>query len=487
MNTEQNKRGPKRGIRALRRRAAWILLCVVLSAGAVYGFSKNQPKKYTATAGLVFNNQQVAGLPSIVDVSATASTPVRAAALANAKASQFVAEQQNSNHAYYASVLRQVNKRLAGLSAPQRAGVAGLALQERAQSLTILAELRDSNVQIAHAATVPTSPSSPKIVRNTILGAVVGLLLGLGLAFLLERLDRRIREPNDLETIYGVRLLGVVPKSDVLSRSARAKGSVNEALPHAEAEAFNLLHAHLRLLTVDRELRTLLVVSAAPGDGKTTVARHLATAAERMGSRVLLLEADMRHPTVAQQLDLPAGPGLSDVLSGTESLWSATWMVDLDSASANGAGAQMRFGGPMLDVLVAGDELPLNPGELMDNHAMDTVLEQAKSNYDFVVIDTPPLAAVSDAFPLLRKVDGVIIVGRVGRTRRDVAQRLHATLSGAGVPLLGVVANGVRVGRHDPYSYSKDYADLEAERFPTPTGFAAEPWYEDAPEPTTEP
>jgi Mrp family chromosome partitioning ATPase len=115
----------------------------------------------------------------------------------------------------------------------------------------------------------------------------------------------------------------------------------------------------------------------------------------------------------------------------------------------------------MFDVLVAGAALPPNPGELIESHAMESLLEQAKAKYDLVVVDTPPLTAVSDAFPLLRKVDGVIIVGRVGRNRRDVAQRLHETLTGAGAPLLGVVANGFKQGRrgsYGSYGYAYDYA-----------------------------
>ena len=111
-----------------------------------------------------------------------------------------------------------------------------------------------------------------------------------------------------------------------------------------------------------------------------------------------------------------------------------------------------------LDVLVAGAALPPNPGELIESHAMESLLERAKSTYDLVVIDTPPLTAVSDAFPLLGKVDGVIIVGRVGRNRRDVAERLHETLTGAGAPLLGVVANGFKSGRLGSYGYGYDYA-----------------------------
>jgi capsular exopolysaccharide synthesis family protein len=168
--------------------------------------------------------------------------------------------------------------------------------------------------------------------------------------------------------------------------------------------------AHLRYFNVDRDVRTLLVVSAIPGDGKTTIAHHLAAAAARVGARVLLLEADLRRPVLAQQLGAQPGPGLADVLIGAVPWSEATQAIDVDEPS--GEGAKVRT----LDVLVAGAGLPPNPGELVETDrrsasAMETLLERAKSEYDLVVIDTPPLTAVSDAFPLLGKVDGVVIVG----------------------------------------------------------------------------
>jgi capsular exopolysaccharide synthesis family protein len=505
MDSVPTNLSPEQLLGVLRRRTPWILLCVVLVAGGAYAFSKHQAKKYTATASLVFNNnqvsQQVAGLPvsnstspqaqqntnvklvqlgdmaektaaalgrgltkekvradlsvgaegesNVVNVAATAATPALAAAIANTYTNQFVAEQQNSNHAYYASALRLVDKQLAVLTPQERAGTAGLALQDRAQSLGVLAELRNGDVQVAQAAAIPKSPSSPRVSRNTILGLVLGLVVGLGVAFLLEHFDRRIREPKDLEEIYRLPLLGVVSESDALSRSGKGKGEPRRTLPPGEEEAFQLIRAHLRYFNVDRELRTLLVASAAPRDGKTTVARHLARAGAMVGSRVLLLELDLRRPTLSQALGVNPGPGVSDVLIGAVSAADATQTIGVEGGDATG--------GRSLSVIVAGAALPPNPGELLETHAMEALLDWAKASYDLVVIDTPPLIAVSDAFPLLRKVDGVIIVGRVGRNRRDVAERLHVILTGAGAPLLGVVANGFRSRGLGSYGYGYGY------------------------------
>jgi capsular exopolysaccharide synthesis family protein len=487
----------------LRRRAVWIVLCFVLVTAASYIYSKHQTKQYTATASLVFSEtqlgQQLAGLSvassnnaraqqntnlklvqlgdmaaktaglldhgltkeevsaalsvsaqaesNIVNVSASATSPALAADIANTYTNQFVTEQQRSKHVYYASALRLVNKQLAALPPRQVAEPAGLALQGRAQSLRLLAKLQSGDVQLAQAATVPTSPSSPQVARNTILGAVLALLLGLGIAFLLERLDRRIKEPKDLEAIYGLPVLGVIPESDALSRAGRPDGGARDVLPPGETEIFRMIRAHLRYFSVDRDLRTLLVISAARGEGKTTVSRHLAEAGAAMGGRTLLMEADLRAPTLATQLGIAPGPGLADVMSHSDlTLNEAIQSLDVGQPSSR-EGREHR-----MDVLLSGFMQPPNPAELIESGAMQAVLEQAKSAYELVVIDTPPLTAVSDAFPLLSKVDGIIVVGRIGRNRRD-AEDLHETLRPVEAPLLGVVANGLKSRGRTPYAY----------------------------------
>ena len=400
------------------------------------------------------------GDTTIVVVAATWTSAKGAATIANDYASIFANEQNNANHSQFVAALKVTEKQLSKLTTTvEQQSAQGVSLASRLSTLEGLVELKSTAVQVSSTAGIPNSTSSPKTKTNVLLGAIFGLLLGFGVVFLLERLDQRVRDPADLEAIYGLPLLGVVPESTALARSGRERGAA-VGLPPREAEIFHLIRAHLRYFEVDRDLQTLLVSSAASEDGKTTIARCLAVAAAQMGSRVLLLEADLRRPRLATQFGLPPGPGLADVLIGAVPLSEATQLVDPDPP-----GREVSLGRP-LAVLVAGADPPPNPGELLESLAMERVLEQSRVAYDLVVVDTAPLSLVSDSFPLLRKVDGVIIVGRLGRTRRDVAQGLRQTLAGGGSPLLGVIANGYKARRKPPLGYSYDYSDS---RVSTPT------------------
>jgi capsular exopolysaccharide synthesis family protein len=512
----------------LRRRVPLIVLCALVVAGAAYGFSKRETKKYTTTASLAFSvnplSQQIAGLPpsssgnllaqqasnlelvklgdmaaktasilghgltaqsvaeslhisgegesSVVGVSATATSPALAAEIANTYTLQFVKEQQAANRQYFTSALALVHKQLAALSPQQRGSPVGVQLQDRAQTLDLLTELQYGNVKVAQEAALPTSQSSPKTPKNTLVGGILGLLVGLGLAFVLERLDRdrRIREPEDLEAIYHVPVLGVIAQSPALARptphdrhptphDGRSTPHDWHPLPAADAEAFQLIRARLRFFNASRSLRTVLITSAAPGDGTSTIARHLAEAAAHVGSRVLLLEADLRDPTLAHDLALKPGPRLQDILAGTASLDEATHPITQHTPPGTQATEHT------LDVLPSAPAA--NPSELLESHAMTALLEQAKSIYDLVLIDTPPLTTTADAFPLLHAIDGVLIVSRLRHSRRDAAQLLHHTLTTSHTPQLGVIANSPTT---NPHPHHPTHTNTPSHPTPTPNG-----------------
>lgn len=500
-------------LRILRQRAPLIIMCAVLAAGAAFALSQAQTKQYTATAQILFRNaqldQQAAGLQvvnqsnpqpqadtnlklaslpkvaaetatalghaltqkevanaiavaqetdtDLATVSATWTSPSFAAKLANTYAQRVIADRQRADATYYSGALEAVNLQFSSLTPAQQRGVEGADLKDRANSLQILSQLQSGEVQLEQAASAPTAPSSPKVMRNTVLGAILGLLVGLAAGFLLQRLDRRLREPSDLEDVYEVPLLGVVPESPAL-RQSQVWGDHASELPANEAEIFGLLRAHIRYFNVDRDLRTVVIVSAAPGDGKSTVARGLAIATATIGSRVLFLEADLRRPMAAKYFGIERAPGVAEVLVGQESVESAAQRVEFATRNGTTIG---------LDVLVAGGVLPPNPPQVMESQAMTALVEEARDRYDLVVIDTPPLVLLPDAFPLLRRADGVLIVSRLGENRRDVAARLRETLVSAEAPIVGVIANGYKQSRGASgygygYSYQYDYSQYQS-------------------------
>jgi len=494
-------------LRVIRRRALLVLFCAIVVAAAAFGFSKLQTKEYTATASLIFRNtplsQQVAGISptgttsqlaqqtsnvelvglgdmaaltarrlglseaevreavsvhgqgesNVASVSATAKSPQLAAEVATIYARQFVREQQQVNRRFFASALALVRRQLAELPAGQRFGPVAVPLQNRAQALELLEGLKYDNVQVAQRALVPTSPSTPKTARNTVLGLLLGLLLGIGLAFVLERLerDRRLREPEDLEATYRLGLLGGIPASPRLARTPPAGERL--ALTPAEAEAFQLIRARLRFSSVGRDMHSVLVCAGERGDGATTVSRGLAEAAARMGSRVLLVEADMRVPVLAGKFGLRPGPGLPEVLGGAAAMDVAIQSVDVGSSAG-----QPSAGRKTLDVLACSAAPPPNPGELIEGHAMEIVLDRARSIYDLVLIDAPSPTEFADAFSLFDRVDGVVVVSCVGHSRRISAERLAHALEGSRARQIGLIANGVRPASLDSYSGASGHA-----------------------------
>jgi len=501
----------ERVLTVLRRRWWVILLFTVLAAAAAFAFSKHETKQYTATTSVLFPNpqlqQQASGLQvlptsptedptimatnlqllssqagvasatarqvglsaaavhsaisvsqegqtSVALVSATSTSPSLAARIANRYVHNFIAIQTAQQRAQVRQALTLVERQLGAMSLQQQAGTNGQSLVDRAESLRILARLQNGGAQVVKPASVPTSPSSPQLSRNTALGLLVGLLLGLVLAFLLERFDRRMKTVDDLEETYRLPLLSIVPLSKSLAKTYQER----QASPahHGEHEVFRMLRAYLRYFNVDRKINSVLVASAAPGDGKTTVAHNLAEAAQETGTKTLLIDADMRRPAIAAYYGISQVPGLSEVLSHHVQPLDAIHSIPI-ATRVNGSVSEVA-----LDVLVAGMSPP-NPAELIESNAMSDLLSWAAEHYDLVVIDTPPLSVVSDAIPLVAKVDGVVIVSALGKNSRDAAAFLRERMSSMSATLLGVVANGVKAKGKQGYGYGYGYYGQESD------------------------
>lgn len=239
-------------------------------------------------------------------------------------------------------------------------------------------------------------------------------------------------------------VLGTVPESKAIMESNQ--GGPAPPLPFLENEAFRMLRASLRYFNVDRDMRTVLVTSSTAGVGKSTIAWNLARSAAT-SAKVVLVETDLRNPTLFRQHSLRSGQGLAEILTHQIELDEGIQSIPI-MADGNGNEA----GGPQLDVIIAGS-LPPNPAELIESQTMAEVLSQLSERYELVVIDTAPIGIIADAFPLLHKVDGVIVVARMEVTTRDSADQIREQLEQLEASVLGIVANGIKVRRGGRYGY----------------------------------
>lgn len=316
-------------------------------------------------------------------------------------------------------------------------------LLTRLKETQVSANLLTSPISIVDRAEVPLQPARPRKSLSLVLASVVGLLGGVGLAFVSERLDRRIRSVGEVERVLRVRRLGLVPEGagmcgrdprrrDLPWRSSRLPFALVTHIDSASvsAEAFRELRTRLLYSMPERPPRTIMVTSLEAGDGKTSLATNLAIALAQLGAgEVLLLDGNLRHPELHTLLDVPRSPGLSTFLAGQAELPAVLKPTEV----------------PNLYLIPAG-RLPTNPAELLASRRLVQALEALAERFEHIVFDTPPLFGVSDALNLAPRLEGVILVLRHGRASRDAAQEALQRLAFVRANLLGVVVNGVARG-----------------------------------------
>lgn len=316
-----------------------------------------------------------------------------------------------------------------------------LLLSQKLQEARIAEASIVGDLRIVDAAVPPASPVKPRIRLNTVLGGVVGLMLGMGGAFLAESLDTTFKTAEEAARYLRLPLLSAIP---LIRRRRNDKDSLpllTTSQPRSPfAEAFRHLRTNLLYLSPDRPLRLLLVTSPGPEEAKSTVAVNLAAAMAQAGRRVWLLEADLRKPGLSWTLGPEGTLGLTDLL-------------------VDGVPVDRALQGTEVDNLwfVPSGTIPPNPAELLGSQKMRALLEQARSGADAVVIDAPPVLPVTDAAVLAPHVDGVLLVVWLGRTPREAARRARERLAAVGARVVGVVVHGVTPGRRDGYYYYSRY------------------------------
>ena len=357
-------------------------------------------------------------------------------------------------------------------------------LLQKLKEAGITAGLRSSNIRVVDPALAPSSPSRPQKARNILLAILVGLVGGVGLALFREYLDNTVKSPDDIETLTGLPSLAVVPSLPGLnghhrrlSRFSREAHPQVTAGPRVEllsyvqpksqiSEAFRALRTSLLLSQAEHPPQVILVTSALPREGKTTAAVNLAVTLAQLGDRTLLMDSDLRKPGVRRALNLTIGKegGLSSYLAGVSTLDE---VIITHPAITN------------LDALTTGP-VPPSPADLLSSHRMREAITELRRRYKFIVIDSPPIMAATDAVILSSLTDGVLLVVRSGETPKEAFTRTRDLLAAVKSRLLGVVLNAVDSSapdyyysyRYYPYAYGYGYGeDVDKKsRFPSAPG-----------------
>src|SRR5580693_7977028 len=322
----------------------------------------------------------------------------------------------------------------------------------------ISAALQSSNIRVVDPAMIPSYPSRPAKARNVALAFLVGLVGGIGLAILREYMDNTVKTPDDVETLARLPSLAVVPAFEDSPGDARRRKTLSEAIGNGHSRHVELVAQHLpksQMSEAFRALRTalllsqagsppqvILVTSALPREGKTTAAANLAVTLAQLGDRTLLIDADLRKPGVGRLLNLNGNKyaGLSSYLAGVSSL-------DLVTVQHPAI--------PNLSAIPTGP-LPPNPADLLSSHKLADAIAELRGKFKFVVIDSPPIMAATDAVILSVQVDGVLLVVRSGETPKEAFTRTRDLLMSVKCRLLGVVLNAVDSSAPD-YYYSYRY------------------------------
>jgi len=344
-------------------------------------------------------------------------------------------------------------------------------LLQKLKEAGITAGLRSSNIRIVDPALVPTGPSRPQKARNILLAFLVGLVGGIGLAIFREYLDNTVKSPDDIESLAGLPSLAVVPSlpglnghqgklSRLAGESARQLGAgprvelLSYVQPKSQiSEAFRALRTSLLLSQAEHPPQVILVTSALPREGKTTAAVNLAVTLAQLGDRTLLMDSDMRKPGIRRALNLTIGKdsGLSSYLAG---------VCTLD---------EIMIPHPTINNLTAltTGPVPPSPADLLSSHRMREALAELRHRFKFIVIDSPPIMAATDAVILSSLTDGVLLVVRSGETPKEAFTRTRDLLVGVKSRLLGVVLNAVDSSapdyyysyRYYPYAYGYGYGE----------------------------
>jgi polysaccharide biosynthesis transport protein len=404
---------------------------------------------------------------NVITVTSTRADPQQAADLANAFATQFVAWRKQAQQTSLNDTISLVSQQITAATDPADKAT----LQTQRSQLEVLKSLLTGGLAVGEAASPSHTPSSPKPLRDGILAVAAGLIVGIGLAFVRESLDVRLHSADDVAALTDIPVIAAIPE---FRRRQRGNGSLT-ALDDPRgptAEAYRFLRTNLEFLNFNRDLKTVLITSPEPGQGKSTTITNLAVALLRAGRRVAVVEGDLRRPSLHRLFAVTNARGVTSAVSGAVPLADALQTLVLKDKTMSAPAAQAApppqdFGGVALKertetattngdlrlTLLPAGPLPPNPGEIVSSRQLAEILEALKRATDYVLIDAPPMFAVGDAAAMGAMVDGIIVVTRLSETTAQTIRAVEDFFSRVRTKPVGIVVTGVPRSGKSRYRY----------------------------------
>lgn len=327
----------------------------------------------------------------------------------------------------------------------------------QAQQMDLSTAAAQAQVSVSVPAGVPKAPYAPRTTFYTLLGAFLGGLIAIGAVGLLEYLDNTVKPSLDFSRVFGVPLLSVIAKVSKL-RSGHDQLYVIERPKSIPSEAMRLLRTNLEFAAAAKEIATLSVTSAGPGEGKSTITANLAAATAKAGLLTVIIDADLRRPSQHQIWQTQNQRGLSTLLMRPDISWHWVAMNDIY---------------PNLSLIASGP-IPPNPADLLSSDRFRQLVQEISKSVDLVIIDTSPVLAVSDPLIVATGVDGVVVVSRANRTRIDALKHAISTLSQGSVRIVGIVLNQQTGRTSEGYYYYGDYYGPTENEHPSKPGKPSE-------------
>lgn len=396
----------------------------------------------------------------IIRITATYTNPQTAADIANSYSEAYIEWRQEVDNEVIAEAMAPLESQIESTPEEQRDSTSYRVLEDKLETLKIIEALQIGNIEITKTASAAIDPISPKPIRIGYLSLFAGLVLSIGFVLVREQLDTSLKNIEDITSKIDKPVLATIPRLPKSTNSSPVS-IVDPSSP--SSEAFRMLKTNLSYLEPDREIKTILITSPGPGEGKSTTVTNLAITLARAGQKVIILEADLRKPALSSQLNLSDHVGLSNVLSGNCTFREALQMIEpkdiaiTSSKSGSERSTIASLSGIKPILCATTGPIPPNPGEMAASEKMGLIIKEAGRLADMVLIDAPPLGLVGDAASIAASVDGVLLVVRMSQTSKKSLGLIQAFQSSVPSDVLGVVVTDSDLGGPD-YGYGGYYS-----------------------------